>query len=110
MSTGEPVLQASLLIILQTVTYAAFLPPANEVCERYVFTGVCLSTGGHAWLRGEACVVAGGMCGFWGCAWLPGGCAWLLGVCMVVEGHAWLLGGVHGCRGACMVVGGCAWL
>ena len=22
------------------------LPPANEVCEGYVFTGVCLSTGG----------------------------------------------------------------
>ena len=22
-----------------------FLPPANEVCEDYVFTGVCLSTG-----------------------------------------------------------------
>ena len=22
-----------------------FLPPANEVCEGYVFTGVCLSTG-----------------------------------------------------------------
>ena len=26
-----------------------FLQPANEVCEGYVFTGVCLSTGGvHA--------------------------------------------------------------
>ena len=24
----------------------AFLPPVNEVCEGYVFTGVCLSTGG----------------------------------------------------------------
>ena len=24
----------------------AFLPPTNEVCEGYVFTGVCLSTGG----------------------------------------------------------------
>ena len=23
------------------------LPPANEVCEGYVFTGVCLSTGGQ---------------------------------------------------------------
>ena len=47
------------------------LPPANEVCEGYVFTGVCLSTwgggvrgfiwwgawmvlfGGHAWFRGR---------------------------------------------------------
>ena len=25
------------------------LPPANEVCEGYVFTGVCLSTGGSTW-------------------------------------------------------------
>ena len=47
------------------------LPPANEVCEGYVFTGVCLSTGegGRAWLPGGmcgcqgACVVKGGMCG-----------------------------------------------
>ena len=81
------------------------LPPANEVCQGYFFTGVCLSTQG-------GCVVA------------PGG------VCMVAPGdvhgclvgsHAWLLwGGVHGCYwGACMVapggvcmvaLGGCAWL
>ena len=26
------------------------LPPANEVCEGYVFTGVCLSTGGRTHL------------------------------------------------------------
>ena len=25
------------------------LPPANEVCEDYVFTRVCLSTGGSTW-------------------------------------------------------------
>ena len=32
----------------------ASLPPANEVCKDYVFTGVCLSTGGGgaAWYRG----------------------------------------------------------
>ena len=24
----------------------SFLPPANEVCEGYDFTGICLSTGG----------------------------------------------------------------
>ena len=59
-----------------------FLPPANEVCEGYVFTGVCLSTGEE-----DTCVVAGGGGG--------GG------------RHAWLLaGGMHGCRGACMVAGG----
>ena len=26
--------------------FCGFLPPANEVCEGYVFTDVCLSTGG----------------------------------------------------------------
>ena len=67
------------------------LIPANEVCEGYVFTGVCLSTGGGGHMRGcwRACVVAGGH------AWLPGdvhGCL----------GHAWLLGCVCGCQGACM--------
>ena len=99
------------------------LPPANEVCEGYVFTGVCLSTqGGHVWL------LPGGVCGclgVCGCSW--GGCAWLLpgvlGACMVaLGGHAWLLpgghtwllwggvvapGGMHGCSGgACMVAPG----
>ena len=28
---------------------SGFLPLANEVCEGYVFTGVCVSTGGRAW-------------------------------------------------------------
>ena len=94
----------------------SYLPPANEVCEGYVFTGVCHSVhkgggmgrawllrgrhawlllgghawllpGGHAWAPGGACMVALG-----GCAWLLGGHAWLL-----PGGHAWLLrGGVHG--------------
>ena len=32
-----------------------FLPPANEVCKGYVFTGLFLSTDGHAWQG--ACVV-----------------------------------------------------
>ena len=36
-----------------------FLPPANEVCEAYVFTGVCLSGG----MRGRgACVAGRGVC------------------------------------------------
>ena len=39
------------------------LPPANEVCEGYVFTGVCLSTGGG------------------GRAWWQGGHAWYHGMC-----------------------------
>ena len=75
------------------------LPPANEVCEGYVFTGVCLSTGGPVWLLpGGAYMVA------------MGGCAWLLwrGACVVAPG-----GGMHGCsRGVCMVApgGGGVWL
>ena len=32
------------------------LPPANEVCEGYVFTGVCLSSGKGACVVGGLCV------------------------------------------------------
>ena len=77
-----------------------YLPPANEVCEGYVFTGVCLSMGGgmhgcsqggHAWL----------LWGWgWGHVWLLRGCAWLLW-----GGHAWLLwGAMCGCCGGTCVV------
>ena len=49
------------------------LPPTNEVCEGYVFTGVCLSTGGglHSWgggvcIQGMVCIqgwsASGGVC------------------------------------------------
>ena len=100
---------------------AVLLPPVNEVCEGYVFTGVCLSTGGMRGRWGGACVVArgacvvvGGMCGCWGVCMVVGsvhvcgcqggmhGCqggAWLLG-------DAWLPGGMRGCQRACVVVGG----
>ena len=37
----------------------SFLPPANEVCEDYVFTRVCLSTGGGG--RGIPACLAGGI-------------------------------------------------
>ena len=62
-----------------------FLPPANEVCESYVFTGVCLSTGwGRAWWGGRVCVAGGH-------AWQGGvhgrGCAWQ-GAC-TAGGRAW---------------------
>ena len=50
----------------------AFLLAANEFCEGYVFTGVCLSTEG-------VCMVEGGMCG----GGVHGG-----------GGHAWQ-GGIH---------------
>ena len=40
-----------------------FLPPANEVCEGYVFTGFCLSTGGlSVSVPGEGVSVQGGLC------------------------------------------------
>ena len=56
------------------------LPPENDVCEGYVFTGVCLPTGGGGMRGGgRACVVgAGGMRG--------------RGACVVGRGvvwHAW---------------------
>ena len=101
-----------------------FLPPANEVCEGYVFTGVCLSTWGGVCVvaPGGACVVApgGGMRGCsWGVCGCSGGHAWLLlggHVWLLPGGLAWLLwgacmvaprGGMHGCsQGACMAKGG----
>ena len=69
----------------------ASLPPANEVCEGYDFTGVCLSTGrGRAWQG--ACMVGG---------YVAGGCAWQGGMhgrgVHVVGGHAWQAGG-HACH------------
>ena len=85
------------------LTIAAFsgvnqLPPANKVCEGYVFTGVCLSTGeGYVWQG--ACMLGACMAG--GCAW-QGGC----------------MAGGHACWGACMAGGmhgrgmhgrGCVW-
>ena len=109
-----------------------FLPPANVVCEGYVFTPVCdsvkggggvcgcsggrvcmVAQGGHVWLLRGACMVAprGQR------AWLLWGGAWLLrgGVCVVAPGgmhgcsggHAWLLWGVcMVAQGACMVARG----
>ena len=80
------------------------LPPANEVCEGYVFTGVCLSTlGGHAWFYLGGCVVL-----FGGHAWFySGGHAWFY-----LGGHAWFyLGGMHGFiwRACVVFLGGHVW-
>ena len=81
------------------VGHTIYLPPANEVCEVYVFTPVCqsfCSQGGR------------------GCAWLPGGMHGCQGACMVVGGVCMVLGGcmvagggMHGCGGVCMVAGVC---
>ena len=76
------------------IVWTLSLPPANEVYEGYVFTGVCLSTRGG--MRGCS---RQGMHGCWGaCMVTPRGHAWLLlGVCVVAAG------GMHGCsKGACM--------
>ena len=47
--------------ILLTVQ-ALFLPPANEVCDGYVFTDVCLFTGwgGRSWSLSVGVTVRGG--------------------------------------------------
>ena len=79
-----------------TILYLLFLPPANVVCEGYIFTGVCDSVKrGGAWLLrggGRAWLLRGGGGGVRGCS--QGGHAWLLGP----GGHAWFLPG-----GACVV-------
>ena len=33
-------------VVIAGLFRVSLLPPANEVCKGYVFTGVCLSTGG----------------------------------------------------------------
>ena len=100
-----------------------------------VHRGACMvggmhGCGGHVWLLG-VCMVAGGVCGYWGaCVVVRGmhGCQGLCGcrgvcmvmggmcgcwgACMVAEGwHVWLQGGMRGCgRGHAWLVGGHAWL
>ena len=83
----------------------SLLPPANVVCEGYIFTGVCDSVnrgGMRGFIRGHAWFYLGGIRGF-----IHGGHAWFY-----LGGHAWFyLGGVCGfIWGACVVLfGGCAW-
>ena len=82
-----------LAMALKSINVYAFLPPANEVWGKVIFSvqkrvSRILSTGG-----GGVCMVAGG-----GACMVAGG-----GACGVVRGHAWL-------QGACMVAGGHAWL
>ena len=81
-----------------TILYLLFLPPANVVCEGYIFTGVCDSVKrGGAWLlRGggrRAWLLPGGA---YVVAWAGGGHAWFL----PGGGHAWFFpgGGVRRIR------------
>ena len=100
-----------------------YLPPANEVCEGYVFTGVCLSTlgGRRVWfysgeggmrgfIRGVHGFIPKGMRGFirGACMVLFGGHAWfyLGGVCGFIRGvRGFIWGGMRGfIWGACVVL------
>ena len=82
---------------------AFLLPPANEVCKGYVFTHVCLSTGGHVC---QGVCMAGGH--VWQGACMAGGVHGK-GACMA-RGRAWQ-GGMHrrGCVAGGMHGRGCAW-
>ena len=92
------------------LVFKLYLPPANEVCEGYVFTPVCQSfCSQRGCMAGGACV-AGGMCGRGAC--VAGGCAWarvcvhdrevcMAGCVCVGRGACMGRGDVHG-RGACM--------
>ena len=105
LTVNSVMISARLTCMAKGFDRKVFVPPANEVCEDYVFTGVCLSTGGHVW-RGGTCV-AGGVCG--GGMHGRGACV-AGGACMVggMRGRgACMAGGVHG-GGAC-VVGGHVW-
>ena len=51
--SGENFLAQKSVASTMYETWSCSLPPANEVCEGYVFTGVCLSTG--------VCIQRGGL-------------------------------------------------
>ena len=74
------VVKFSIYISLRSsLNWVVSLPPAKEVCEGYVFTGVCLS------------MLGGGICGF------------IWGVCVVLFGGAYL--SMH-CAGGGVSAGG----
>ena len=83
-----------------------FLPPANEVWGKVIFSEACVKNSVH---RGVCmvggCMVAGGVCGCGGHAWLWGACM-AAGVVHGCEGACMVVGGMCGCRGACVVAGG----
>ena len=115
-------------IVTSVTLQLPLLPPANEVCEGYVFTGVCLSTRGGVhhliqrggvhgfiWWGGMHGFIWGGMRGFiWGACMvlfrgaymvLFGGCVWFYLGGM----HGFIQGGMHGFIWGCMVLFGGAW-
>ena len=96
--------------IVYMQTCYAFLPPANVVCEGYVFTRVCHSVhsgGMHAFLGGHAFFFSGGACFFRGVhAFFQGGggcaCFFWGGACVL------FFSGGRACffQGACIVFPG----
>ena len=89
---------------------------ACMVVEGCAWWGACMVAGVCAWLWGGmcgcrgVCMVAGGVCGYGGHAWLQGACvvaggvhgcgghAWLQGEACMVGGAYVVAGGVHGIR------------
>ena len=54
--------RTNLVSRLLSISAILFLPPANEVCEGYAFTYVCLSTGGSRSLSGGGYPLWGDFC------------------------------------------------
>ena len=93
-------LTLQVFINVNKATDSTLLPPANVVCEGYIFTGICDSVirgGMRGFIRGGCVVLFGGV------RFYSGGCAWfyLGGVHGFIWGHAWFYPG-----GACMVLFG----
>ena len=70
---------------------SSLLPPANEVCEGYVFTGVCLSTGGISVQRVS---LSRGLCP-------EGSVSGMVSVWGSLSGWSWSRGSLSG--GLCLV-------
>ena len=113
---SEAAFRANSFWFISKRNFCVLLPPANEVCEGYVFTGVCHSVHRGGGVRGcsggGACMVApGGACvvapgGRGACVVARGACVVALGG-MVAPGGMWLLwGACVVARGACVVAPG----
>ena len=63
--------RTNLISRLLSISAILFLPPANEVCEGYVFIYVCLSTGGSRSLSGGGYPLWGGFLSRGSLSWRP---------------------------------------
>ena len=122
LSNGEVIYhQPDFLISKHRPIRELYLPPAKEVCEGYVFTGVCLSTGGVYQPHSPGRHTPPPLVDTPPCRHPDRPC-WdtvnKRAECILVTARKRSLGqgniftpvchSVH--RGACVVVGGCAWL